>query len=305
MLTVQNTKLWTLLDDSSAYKRNKNLLSGGLKNSLNPDAINAETMALGLSNLSFKSQVELIHDGCDIGKEYSKSLPNLAKVRWLDGDIINGYNSFNSLFINDLDKNIHLLNSTPYSNADPHYNLIAGAGFTYDDIVLGQITRCDQAIKDQFSQVKVRHLLDPGHEDQRVFEHIDQINSTFVIGLKANRNADEFILDQKGKNRAVKLLDAKLDTSYHQGMIKFVWKKKLYEQAQIHISQGRLKLGNKSYYVLKIQVYDRHKKPIFKDPILLITNELCDNFEKCFAIYQAYLRRSKIESVFKFLKTNL
>jgi hypothetical protein len=44
--------------------------------------------------------------------------------------------------------------------------------------------------------------------------------------------------------------------------------------------------------------------------MLLITNELVNSFEAAFEIYQAYLRRSKIESdrrsdVFKFLKDQL
>lgn len=255
--------------------------------------------------MSVDKRVELIHDGCDIRKAYSKSLPNLAKVRSLDGDIINGYNTFNSLVINDLDKNIHLLNSTPYSTSDPHYNVIAGVGFTHDDIVLEQISRCDQALKAKFDGLLVRHLLDRGHDDQTVFEHIDNLNSTFVVRLKANRNSNESIIDQQGKEKKVKLVDAQLEVNYEQSLLKFVWKNKLYPQARIHIKQGQLKLGNKTYQVLKIQVYDRTKKPIFKDSMLLITNELCPNFESCFEIYQAYLRRSKIEGVFKFLKDNL
>ena len=39
--------------------------------------------------------------------------------------------------------------------------------------------------------------------------------------------------------------------------------------------------------------------------MLLITNELVNSFESAFEIYQAYLRRSKIENVFNFLKDQL
>ena len=39
--------------------------------------------------------------------------------------------------------------------------------------------------------------------------------------------------------------------------------------------------------------------------MLLITNELVNSFESAFEIYKAYLRRSKIEDVFKFLKDQL
>ncbi len=39
--------------------------------------------------------------------------------------------------------------------------------------------------------------------------------------------------------------------------------------------------------------------------MLLITNELVNDFDSAFEIYKAYLRRSKIENVFKFLKDQL
>ena len=71
------------------------------------------------------------------------------------------------------------------------------------------------------------------------------------------------------------------------------------------LSWGKLSLKNKTYSVVRVQVFDREKKVIFKDQILLITNELVNSFESAFEIYQAYLRRSKIENVFKFLKDQL
>lgn len=305
MATEQTTQLWSLSDDASEYERHRNLLSGRLKNSLTPEATNAQTMAAGLSKLAFTQRVELIHDGCDLRKEHSKALPNLAKVRALDGDIVNGYQTFNSWAISDSDKSLHLLNSTPYSTCDPHYNMLAGAGFTYDDIVLGQITRCDQAIKDKLTGVQVRHLLDRGHDDQQVFAHIDGLGSSFVIRAKTSRNSDEFTLTAQGKPKPVKLLAARLDRDYTQCLLNFAWKGRPYPHSQMRLAQGRLTVGDKAYTVLRVALYDQSQKPIFSAPMLLVTNESCPDFQSCLAIYQAYLRRSKIESVFKFLKDNL
>ena len=59
----QSTKLWSLSSDSNEYERHLNLLSGRLKNSLTPEGINEQTLQAGLSNLLFKSRVEVIHDG--------------------------------------------------------------------------------------------------------------------------------------------------------------------------------------------------------------------------------------------------
>jgi hypothetical protein len=301
----QSTQLWRLSSDSNEYERNLNLLSGRLKNSLTPEAINQQTLRAGLSKLSVKDRVEVIHDGSDIRKPYSRLLPHLTKVKSLEKQMVNGYNTFNSIVINDLDKQVHLLASTPYSSADPNYNQTIGAGFNQNDIVFGQIKQTDEAIKTQFPNVKVRHLFDRGHDDQNLFEFVDDLDSTFIVRVKSSRNSNEFILDDKGKPVFIKLTDGSLEQTQDRVLEKFIWKNKVFPQAKITITWGKLTLKNKTYSVVKVQVFDREKKAIFKDQMLLITNELVDSFESAFEIYQAYLRRSKIENVFKFLKNQL
>ena len=301
----QSTQLWSLSSDSNEYGRNLNLLSGRLKNSLTPEGINEQTLRAGLSNLSVKDRVEVIHDGSDIRKPYSKLLPHLTKVKSLEKQMVNGYNTFNSIVINDLDKQIHLLASTPYSTSDPNYNQTIGAGFNQNDIIFGQITQTDEAIKTYFPDVKVRHLFDRGHDDQNLFEFVDDLGSDFIVRAKSNRNSNEFTVDQKGKLQAVKLINSSLEQTQERILEKFVWKNKIFQQAKMTIIWGKLTLRDKTYSVVKVQVVDREKKAIFKDQILLITNELVNNFEAAFEIYQAYLRRSKIENVFKFLKDQL
>ncbi len=272
MKTGQSTKLWSLSSDSNEYERFLNLLSGRLKNSLTPEAINEQTLQAGLSHLSFKNRVEVIHDGSDIRKPYSKELPYLAKVKSLEKQIINGYNTFNSIVINDLDKQIHLLASTPYSSADPNYNQTIGGGFNQNDIVLGQIKQTDEALKTAFPNVKIRHLFDRGHDDQNLFEFVDDLDSTFIVRVKSSRNSNEFTLDDKGKPAFIKLTNATLERTQEQVLEKFIWQSKVFQQAKMTITWGKLALKNKTYSVVKVQVLDREKKAIFKDTMLLITN---------------------------------
>lgn len=305
MKTGQSTKLWSLSSDSNEYERNLNLLSGRLKNSLTPEGINQQTLRAGLSNLSVKNRVEIIHDGSDIRKPYSKNLPHLTKVKSLEKQIINGYNTFNSIVINDLDKRVHLLASTLYSTSDPNYNQTIGAGFTQNDIILSQIKQTDEALKTEFADLKVRHLFDRGHDDQNLFEFVDNLGSTFIVRAKSSRNSNEFTIDEKGKPQAIKLINTSLQERQERILEKFVWKNKVFQQAKIAMTWGKLTLKDKTYSVVKVQVFDREKKAIFKDVMLLITNELIDSFDTAFEIYKAYLRRSKIENVFKFLKDQL
>jgi hypothetical protein len=74
-----------------------------------PSSINAHTLERtgppgSLDNLQVKNSLEVIHDGSDIRKPYSKVLPHLTSVKALDGDWVNGYNSFNSVAISDVNK---------------------------------------------------------------------------------------------------------------------------------------------------------------------------------------------------------
>jgi hypothetical protein len=207
--------------------------------------------------------------------------------------------------LSDIDKSIHLLGHQMYSTAAPHYNAIAGVSFSSDSIVLGQISATDQALKKRFPNLPVRHLLDRGHDDESVFDHIDSLGSQFVIRLKLSRNSNESFINGAEKKQTVKLLNASLEHTYTQVLERFVWKNKCFQQAKLTLTKGTLQLQNNAYTVLRVQLDDREGKAIFKDPILLITNELVDNFNQAFGIYQAYLRRSKIETVFKFLKDSL
>lgn len=306
MITEPSTKLWSLSDDPNQYQRYVNLLSGELKNSLTPELINQQTLQAGLSNLVAKDRIEIIHDGSDIRKPYSKTLPHLAKVKSLEKQIINGYNTFNSVVISDVSKRIHLLRSTPYSTSDPAYNQRIGGGFTENSLVFNQIIETDAAIKSKFPAVKVRHLFDRGHDDKELFKLIDELRSNFIVRLKTNRNSNEFSVDESGKQRVyTKLINARLDHSGEQDLEKFIWKNKVFQNAKLMLVWGTFILEERSYSVVRIQVLDRNMGAIFKNDMLLITNELVGSFVSAFEIYKAYVRRSKIENVFKFLKDQL
>ena len=147
--------------------------------------------------------------------------------------------------------------------------------------------------------------MDRGHDDQSVFEHIDDLQSDFVIRLKANRNSDESGQTESGKVKAVNLQQAQLAHTYDELWTKFIWKQRVYEQARLVLSVGVLSLTGRCYQVVRISVFDRQGKSIFKEPMLLIINRLLPDFKAAFSVYQSYLRRSKIEGVFKFLKEKL
>lgn len=62
--------------------------------------------------------------------------------------------------------------------------------------------------------------------------------------------------------------------------------------------------GNRSN-IVRIELSDRKGKAIFAKPMVLITNYEIPNEKTALLIFQKYLKRSKIEGLFKFLKNEL
>jgi hypothetical protein len=56
------------------------------------------------------------------------------------------------------------------------------------------------------------------------------------------------------------------------------------------------------YSAIRIAISDRKGDEIFKNPMLLLTNKPVNCNEDVYQVYLGYLKRSKIEYVFKFLK---
>ena len=222
----------------------------------------------------------------------------MAKVRSLTGTLVNGFNTFNSTLISDIDKRLHLLESTAYSTADDHYGVIAGVSISADQLQRDQLMRVDTTLKAHVGDLPIRHLLDRGHDDASVFKFIDQaLQSRFVIRAKLNRVYPH--------DPSQKLHQAALEGYHSESLSKFVWRGKVYQDARLELSWGRIELGGYPYTVVRSVVFKRSGERVFKEPMVLITNGLVSNQSQAFGIYQACLRRSRIEGVFKFLKDQL
>lgn len=85
--------------------------------------------------------------------------------------------------------------------------------------------------------------------------------------------------------------------TYHYPKIAF--KNKTYQDVTVNISWG---YQINDYQAVKIDIKTRDGNNIFKQPMLLITNKIVESDQQALNIYHIYLKRSKIEGVFKFLK---
>jgi hypothetical protein len=121
-ITHQTLRLWTLAADKREFERMKTLFNGELQSVLDDQKISETLRSLSVAELSHEDVVIALHDPCDIRKEYAEKMENLGVVRDLDGNLVNGYNTFNTVCVSGDGKRLHLSDITVYSNGDKaHY----------------------------------------------------------------------------------------------------------------------------------------------------------------------------------------
>lgn len=111
IIEKKTIRLFKVTDDKKEYNRHKSLLDGSLKSVLNNEKISQALRENSIEAMSGQKQIILIHDPCDIRKKYSKELENIGKVLDLDKNVINGYHTFNTVAIDDDNKQLHLVDT--------------------------------------------------------------------------------------------------------------------------------------------------------------------------------------------------
>lgn len=316
------TRLFTLSQDKNEYKKMVRTLTGeNSKSDISPDVTNNALMDFAKEKLISENAVTLIHDPSDIRKPYSTDLEDIGYVRSLDNKIIHGYSTHNIIALPSKSKIVTLLSNKTYSNRADDFlsqetisKLVSGADFdgresarkVYESgnyfnkktISKGEISRVSQALKHSNPAIKISHVLDREFDDD---DYIDLISSVlgdeFVIRSKKSRCLDE--VDENGKK--VRLIVSSFDNSHQIPFQKLSIKKTV-------IQDGKILVEWKVYgeiYAVKITILDRGGNNVFDESMLLLTNKEIVSFDDAYDVYKEYLKRSKIEYVFKFLKEGL
>lgn len=316
----------------------KTLFNGELQSVLDDQKISETLRNLSVGELSGEEVVIALHHPCDIRKEYAEKMEKLGIVRDLDGNLVNGYNTFNTVCVSRDGKRLRLSDITVYSNGDDdHYvkqseldELVKKqvgkvkakepvelteretailALLKKDEAVnLGRVARKQlQAVSQQFKeanpQITVWHVLDRQFDDVGLFEFITHdLKDKCVIRLNLSRNSNKMERDEQGKERHQKLVRASLGSKQIETIDKMCIQQKVYQQAKRVIEWGNLTLNGQKYTVVRVTLLTREGKEIFKNPMLLLTNATVGDNQEALAIYRTYLMRSKIEEVFKFIK---
>jgi len=328
-------KLWTISEDKAEYERSKRLLDGSLRSVLDEEKTSEAILDHSVAALGDEGRLILLHDPCDIRKKYAKEMEKIGKVRNLDGEIINGYSTFNTVGVDVEGKKLHPVNISVYSNGDEHYVKVKEMEkfekgkmewsekeevrerneqikkFVEEDSYINlpklsknQLEEVSQAFKEKNPDIILCHVMDRQFDGQDYFKFIDKaLKDEFVIRLKVSRNSNEEEVEpQTEETKLIKLKDVKFKQSQSKVIKKLRIKKKVYQNAKRLLEWDTFTLNENEYTVVRVTLKDRHGKAIYKHPMLLITNIKVKNAEQAFGIYGIYLMRAKIEAVFKFLK---
>lgn len=292
------------------------------KSTLSPEQVNKSLIEKLCENLDEVEHLYLIHDPSDIKKPYSEKTENLGKVRDLQGNIINGYSTHNIVAVLPKDKSVHLVSHESYSNKDPKFlkaeivkKLEEDKQFEnkeefkklYDSkeyfnkklITKTALKTTSNSIKNYNNAIKITHVLDREFDDNEYFSFIkDQLKDQFIIRSKKSRTLPE---KKDENNKAIKLIESKFKNTDEIKVEKFNFKNKIYQNVKIEISWDKYE----DNYSIRVNIKDRKDNYIFKDSMLLITNIKTDNLNEAYMVYLGYLKKAKIEHVFRFLKDGL
>ena len=233
----------------------------------------------------------------------------------------------NSACVNIKGKELHLLGCTPYSTTDPNYlkveelnlyhnnkledkkrckevklALEQGNGYNLKTLVKNQTTKITQQIRASNPDTVIVDVYDRGFDDAEIFEHETDLGNLFVIRGKLNRNSDELILNSKGESKNVKLKNQQFFEGEEVFYQKMTLQSKTYQDAKGAFEWNQVEINEKTYSVVKIRFFTRDNQGIFKEPMLLITNMQVDDLTLAQLVFELYMKRAKIEGVFKFCK---
>lgn len=314
--------------DKRQYDVFKGLISGKQVNTLDSQGLLKSVQDKSISNLGSSLYTYVLHDPCDIRKPSSSDLEHLGKVVDLSKQVVNGYRSMNSVAVDINDRSVHLLYHQVYSNAQPNYlsqssidkieqqgrserSLYQSGDYINTGVCYRQaIQTTHDALQEGIGQAHICHVSDREFDNEGHFGYIDGLGDHFITRLKLSRlsNEQKTVYTPTGKPSKKKVFKKLVDkqfahrTSYQ--IDRLTIKSKTYHKVDCLLEWEGLVLNNKTYHVLRISL-SQAGRPIFKHPMLLLTNQVIDGPQQAQKVYKGYLLRFKIEVVFRFIKQNL
>lgn len=282
-------QIYGIAESEAEYKRHKRLLSS---NSFSVKDINEALLKKGAAKMQKEKSVYVIEDGSEIRKKHSKKLDKLMKVRSLDGKLVNGYRSENTITVTEDGKKIILTTVKVFSSKEESFK--SENVFKFESI-----KETSKELRKNNKKLQIIYVKDRAYDDKKIFEKIRENKSDFIIRAKHLKR----IIKQEGKER--KINKVKYNGNFSKKFTKLKIKNRVYQDVTLKIKYAKIKLEEHEVFLVKVQLLGRDKQNVFKDPLILITSLKIKTDKEAFKIYRGYLKRWKIESVFQFIKETL
>lgn len=336
VILSRTLRIYSMAKDKNEYNSFHGLLSGDYVFTLDSETLLSEVREKAAASTSQSERVYIIHDPSDIRKENSQSLEHIGKVQSLKKTTINGYKTFNSIAIDPKRPTVDLLEHVTYSTKHPDFITEATVKLLKESpetehisaeikekinlnayqnthkLFLETVEKTHNTLKKSNKDVILTHIQDREFDGEEYFEYIDDLGDEFITRLKLNRFSNEQEIHYTPKTGKVSkvikykpLITKSLENKAHYDIPILKIKNKKYLNVKCHIDWEPLILNDRTFNCVKITLLNSANKPIFEKPMLLITNRLIITAEDAKNVYHAYLLRTKIEVVFKFLKQNL
>jgi hypothetical protein len=330
--TAHHCQLFGLSADKNEYMRYLTMFDGTLKSVVDVKKLNISLQQAAIPKLKERTIVVVLHDCCSIRKPYSEQLEGLGKVKDLENNLINGFDTFNSVLVDLKGKSIQLLATTPFSNGDiafvsqkERYLYANGqlkcatrrveiadldksnTSYNLKSLVQAQLKAVHSSIRAVNPTAVIIDVFDRGFDDAALFELETEEDTSFIVRGKNNRT-NAFTIDsetgieaQIEQNLAKQVFKHQFERDYQ----KVSFKGKCYQDAKAVIEYTPVCVNEKWYSAVRVTFFDRKRKPIFKSAMLLITNLEVNSDALALLVYEMYLQRSAIEGVFRFCKQEL
>ncbi|SEH06622.1 transposase [Candidatus Venteria ishoeyi] len=305
------------------------MIDNSLKSVLDDEKISNALIKNSVEKLCNNSRLYIFSDHCDIRKPHASKQENQGKVRTLDGKIVNGYTTLNSVILDERKKNLTLSNISVFSNKDDDFICKKELEDYHKDNIKNPIRKAEiaekiedeslinmgvilkkhlkkqsEAFKQASPDISLCHVHDRAADSIEYLEFIkDELGDDAVVRVKKSRNSNQAKINpDTGRKVHIKLINSTFANQKVYLINKPTLKGKCYQNAKCLIEWDKINLNGHDYTTIRATLYKRDGSKLYKEPMLLMTTIEVNSYLEAQEIYRIYLLRSKIESVFKFLK---
>lgn len=305
------------------------MIDNSLNTVLDDQKISEALIRHSVGKLSGNQRLYIFSDHSDIRKPHASKQSNQGKVRTLDGKIVNGYTTLNSVILNEHKKDLTLSNISVFSNKDENFITQTELDAYYKDKIKNPKRRAEvaekienesylnlgttlkkhlkaqsEAFKQANPNLSLYHIHDRAADSVNYLEFVtDELGDEAIVRVKKSRNSNQTIIHpDTGKAVHIKLIDSVFAYQKVYLIDKMTLKGKCYQNVRCLIEWDKITLNGRNYTTIRSTLYKRDGEKLYKEPMLLMTTVEVHSYLEAKEIYRVYLLRSKIESVFKFLK---